>query len=596
MKRKLTLLVTALLTLAMIFTMSSSIFAEDDAAVVINKDPWVIEDLTLNAATYGVGLDGTGEASSYKAIYKYSSQTDGLMDLEIVESKHDLYPQVGKYEIRINNVVVTPEAAKAYPLGKGEYTFEITRTYPAVQANPYIAISLKALPTDITVSPTTEFTASESGTNYLTRFYKFTPAKNGGYELTIDGLNESTLANQFVQIAVDNKTGKKLNESATLDDGQKTCTLRVYLYGGTEYVISVRDEKVNMTGSLAGMKYTFKMKEVPSSEGLSVSGAKALSLDAVETCSITPFINKRAFAWYSFTAAEEGYYEFQVKEKATSSQLADANDIIVEIRDADFSPAEEEDQMTLYSGEGGTIIKRLREGETCYMQVCELYKGCLNDTYSRDLVVRKHTHTTKAIVDGDHVTLACPCMEESHYICDFWLDDVAFNNAAYNGGEEVLPTPKFSIAAWSSKDDKKPVIPATAYTIKVTSKNKTEIGKAKAKLTFVGEYEDLGTFTASFKIVPEGTTVSAVTPATKALTVKWAKQSKKTTGYQIQYSTSSKFSGAKTITLTKNKTTSKQISKLKSGKTYYVRVRTYKKIGTAKYYSAWSSAMSAKTK
>ena len=39
-----------------------------------------------------------------------------------------------------------------------------------------------------------------------------------------------------------------------------------------------------------------------------------------------------------------------------------------------------------------------------------------------------------------------------------------------------------------------------------------------------------------------------------------------TTGYQIQYSTSSKFKGAKTVTITKNKTTSKKISKLKAKK------------------------------
>lgn len=57
------------------------------------------------------------------------------------------------------------------------------------------------------------------------------------------------------------------------------------------------------------------------------------------------------------------------------------------------------------------------------------------------------------------------------------------------------------------------------------------------------------------------------------------------TGYQVSYSTSAKFKGAK-------KKTSKQaeltISGLKSQKLYYVRVRTYKKVNGKTQYSAWS--------
>ena len=68
----------------------------------------------------------------------------------------------------------------------------------------------------------------------------------------------------------------------------------------------------------------------------------------------------------------------------------------------------------------------------------------------------------------------------------------------------------------------------------------------------------------------------------------------------MQYSTSSKFKSAKTVTISKNKTTSKSVSKLSSKKKYYVRVRTYKtvKIGgkSVKLYSGWSKAKSVTTK
>ena len=105
-----------------------------------------------------------------------------------------------------------------------------------------------------------------------------------------------------------------------------------------------------------------------------------------------------------------------------------------------------------------------------------------------------------------------------------------------------------------------------------------------------------GTKTLYFTIKPKATSISSVSAGSKKFTVKWKKQSTQVTGYQIQYSTSSKFSKAKTVTVSKNKTTSKTVSKLKAKKKYYVRVRTYKTVGKTKYYSSWSSAKSVTTK
>ena len=73
--------------------------------------------------------------------------------------------------------------------------------------------------------------------------------------------------------------------------------------------------------------------------------------------------------------------------------------------------------------------------------------------------------------------------------------------------------------------------------------------------------------------------------------------STQTKGYQIQYSTDSKFkSGNKTVTVNKNSTTKKTISKLKAKKKYYVRIRTYKTVGKQKYYSDWSKSVKVTTK
>ena len=87
------------------------------------------------------------------------------------------------------------------------------------------------------------------------------------------------------------------------------------------------------------------------------------------------------------------------------------------------------------------------------------------------------------------------------------------------------------------------------------------------------------------------TTITSVKAQSKAFTVKWKKKSS-ITGYQIQYSTNSKFKkGNKSIKIKNAKTISKKITKLKVAKKYYVRIRTYK----GKKYSKWSKVKSIKT-
>ena len=93
------------------------------------------------------------------------------------------------------------------------------------------------------------------------------------------------------------------------------------------------------------------------------------------------------------------------------------------------------------------------------------------------------------------------------------------------------------------------------------------------------------------------TSITSLSAKDNGFTVKWKKKTK-ITGYQIQYSTSSKFSkkSTKTVKIKKAKTTSKKITDLKSSKKYYVRVRTYKNSKKKTDYSAWSKKKSITTK
>ncbi len=91
--------------------------------------------------------------------------------------------------------------------------------------------------------------------------------------------------------------------------------------------------------------------------------------------------------------------------------------------------------------------------------------------------------------------------------------------------------------------------------------------------------------------------VSAKSAASGKITVKWKKNTK-VSGYEIQYSTSKKFAktGTKSRKVKKASKTSETISKLKNGKIYYVRVRTYKKAAGKTYYSSWSGKKKVKIK
>ena len=63
-----------------------------------------------------------------------------------------------------------------------------------------------------------------------------------------------------------------------------------------------------------------------------------------------------------------------------------------------------------------------------------------------------------------------------------------------------------------------------------------------------------------------------------------------------EYSLKKNFSSKKTVTVAKNATVKQTIKGLQSKKTYYVRIRGYKKLNGKPYVSAWSKVKSVKVK
>lgn len=118
-------------------------------------------------------------------------------------------------------------------------------------------------------------------------------------------------------------------------------------------------------------------------------------------------------------------------------------------------------------------------------------------------------------------------------------------------------------------------------TITVTAKATSKYSKCVKKITVYG--------------VPKKPEMKKLTAGKKKFTVQW-KKDKKADGYQVQYSTDKKFKkNVKSVNVSK-KNTKTTVKKLKKGKTYRVRVRSYKKINGKKYYSGWGKVKSVKVK
>ena len=131
----------------------------------------------------------------------------------------------------------------------------------------------------------------------------------------------------------------------------------------------------------------------------------------------------------------------------------------------------------------------------------------------------------------------------------------------------------------------------TDYTVSYS--NNKKIGTATAKIAGKGSYT--GTVAKTFKINPAKQEIQKLTAKSKAFFVDWA-QKGSATGYEIQYATNSKFTSAKKVTITNNKTDKTTVSKLSGKKKYYVRVRSYTTVKGTKYYGTWSASKSVTTK
>ncbi len=203
-------------------------------------------------------------------------------------------------------------------------------------------------------------------------------------------------------------------------------------------------------------------------------------------------------------------------------------------------------------------------------------------SYGKGVVTQKAAFGRNGII-----TYTCSCGDKKYGTIPMLKTAVlSASNFTYDGKRK---TPGVTV-----KDSAGRVLSRSYYDVKYSSNNYA-IGTATVTLTFKGNYS--GTRVLKFNIIPRGTAISKLKSGKRTLTVNWKKQAAQTNGYQIQYSTDKTFrTGVKTVNIFKVKTVKKAFKKLQSKKVYYVRVRTFKKVGATYYYSTWSPTRYVKVK
>lgn len=160
-----------------------------------------------------------------------------------------------------------------------------------------------------------------------------------------------------------------------------------------------------------------------------------------------------------------------------------------------------------------------------------------------------------------------------------FVSNVKLNRTSYTcTGKTIRPSVTVTV------NGKK--IGASAY--KLYYKNNKNSGIGTVQVRGTGKYSRINK-TLTFKILPPKTLLTGLKKANRSFTASW-KKNIQATGYQIQYAADSRFTKErKTVIVGKQSATRYKISGLKNKKTYYVRIRSYKRVGKKVLYSSWST-------
>lgn len=363
-----------------------------------------------------------------------------------------------------------------------------------------------------------------------------------------------------------------------------------------ENVSSVGDYAFQNCGSLAGVELPKGMsfigncafqncaglKSVELPEGLTVIGRSSFSSCGIESVGLPESLTSIGdYAFYGCGNLSEAEISQNVESIGQSAFSKCADDLTLIVDKNSYAENYAKSNKIKYKFTDGSSPDDGSSGNNNPPASCAHF-------YKKSVIPA----TTKA--NGSITVICGKCGDEKSKTVIYAAGNVSISKTSYTYNGK---TKKLSVTVKDSRG--KALKNNTDYTVSF-SKGMKNVGRYIVTVTLKGNYS--GTITRAFDIVPKGTSIYKVTAKKKGFTVKWKKQADQTTGYEVQYSTSSKFSkkSTKTMDAGKSRATSKAVSKLKAKKKYYVRIRTYKTVKingkSVKLYSVWSKAKTVMTK
>lgn len=195
-------------------------------------------------------------------------------------------------------------------------------------------------------------------------------------------------------------------------------------------------------------------------------------------------------------------------------------------------------------------------------------------TYKRTVAKKATTEETGKLKD------TCTICGHIKYVTISRIDTMKtpYKMYTYNG---KVRTPKVTVTNKMGNQ-----INSKYYTV-TYDEGRKQVGKYTITVEFKERYT--GTYTLTFSIIPAKTEILQLTGKKKAFNIKWEKVTEQVGWYEIRYSTSSDFSKNAETKRVRQKYSSSTVRDLKANTTYYVKMRTYKKVDGVRFYSGWTS-------
>ncbi len=236
---------------------------------------------------------------------------------------------------------------------------------------------------------------------------------------------------------------------------------------------------------------------------------------------------------------------------------------------------------------------------TCTTSGIMTYTCKCGDTYTKTIPAKGHT-SSNWMIDKQPAVSVKGSKHKECTVCHKVLETAvipALGAADISGASVTLSAASYTYNGRAKQPtvtvslNGKTLVKNTDYTVRYSSN--TAIGNAKVTITGKGKYT--GIIAKSFKILPAKQNISKISAQKSGFALTWTKDTN-VTGYQVQYDVNNNMASGKSTYVKTNATYKKTISGLKSKKTYYVRVRSYKTVNGIKYYGSWSAVKSIKTK